>query len=36
MRIVTAFVGQLGGRLDIHARKPGTEFAVTIPRQAPR
>ena len=36
MRIVMAFVGQLGGTLAIHAHDPGTEFVVTIPRQAPR
>jgi len=35
MRLVKAFVGQLGGKLDIHARDPGTEFVVTIPRRAP-
>jgi two-component sensor histidine kinase len=36
MRLVMAFVGQLGGTLAVHARDPGTEFVVTIPRQAPR
>jgi two-component sensor histidine kinase len=32
MRIITAFVKQLNGTLEIHARNPGTEFVVTIPR----
>jgi two-component sensor histidine kinase len=32
MRIITAFVSQLDGTLEIHARHPGTEFVVTIPR----
>ena len=32
MRIITAFVTQLDGTLEIHARHPGTEFVVTIPR----
>ena len=32
MRIITAFVKQLDGTLEIHARQPGTEFVVTIPR----
>jgi two-component sensor histidine kinase len=32
MRIVTAFVKQLEGTLEIHARHPGTEFVITIPR----
>ena len=32
MRIITAFVAQLGGTLEINARQPGTEFVVTIPR----
>jgi two-component sensor histidine kinase len=32
MRIITAFVTQLGGTLEIRARHPGTEFVVTIPR----
>jgi two-component sensor histidine kinase len=32
MRIITAFVGQLGGALEVHGRNPGTEFVVTIPR----
>ena len=36
MRLVMAFVGQLGGTLAVHAHDPGTEFVVTIPRQAPR
>lgn len=36
MRIVMAFVGQLGGTLSVNAREPGTEFVVTIPRRAPR
>jgi two-component sensor histidine kinase len=35
MRIVMAFVCQLGGTLAVEARRPGTEFIVTIPRQAP-
>ena len=35
MRIITAFVKQLGGTLAIHARNPGTEFVVTIPRGRP-
>jgi len=35
MRIITAFVKQLGGALAIHARNPGTEFVVTIPRGRP-
>lgn len=35
MRIVMAFVGQLGGTLAVHAHDPGTEFVVTMPRQAP-
>jgi two-component sensor histidine kinase len=33
MRIITSFAEQLGGTLDIHARKPGTEFVLTIPRK---
>jgi two-component sensor histidine kinase len=33
MRIITSFAQQLGGTLDIHARKPGTEFVLTIPRK---
>jgi two-component sensor histidine kinase len=32
MRIITAFVKQLAGTLEIHARHPGAEFVVTIPR----
>jgi two-component sensor histidine kinase len=32
MRIIMAFVKQLDGTLEIHARHPGTEFVVTIPR----
>lgn len=36
MRLVMAFVGQLGGTLAVHVRDPGTEFVVTIPRQMPR
>ena len=32
MRIITAFVKQLNGTLEIRARDPGTEFVVTIPR----
>lgn len=36
MRIVAAFVQQLGGTLAIRPHDPGTEFVVTIPRQAPR
>lgn len=35
MRIVMAFVGQLGGTLAVEARRPGTEFVVTIPRLPP-
>jgi len=35
MRIVMAFVSQLGGRLAVHAHDPGTEFVVTMPRRAP-
>lgn len=34
MRIITSFAQQLGGTLDIHAREPGTEFVLTIPRKA--
>lgn len=33
MRIIQAFVGQLGGTLAVEARRPGTEFVVTIPRR---
>jgi two-component sensor histidine kinase len=33
MRIITSFAQQLGGTLDIHARDPGTEFVLTIPRK---
>ncbi len=36
MRIVTAFVSQLGGMLAVQARAPGTEFVITVPRKAPR
>jgi len=32
MRIITAFVKQLAGTLETHARNPGTEFVITIPR----
>jgi two-component sensor histidine kinase len=35
MRIITSFAHQLGGTLDIHARDPGTEFVLTIPRKPP-
>jgi len=35
MRIVTAFVGQLGGTLAIRRHNPGTEFVLTIPREPP-
>ncbi len=35
MRIITSFAQQLGGTLDIHAREPGTEFMLTIPRKVP-
>jgi len=35
MRIVMAFVRQLGGTLAVEARQPGTEFVLTIPRQPP-
>jgi len=35
MRIVMAFVKQLGGTLAVHAHDPGTEFVVTIPRRPP-
>ena len=34
MRIIASFAQQLGGTLVIHARKPGTEFVLTIPRKA--
>lgn len=34
MRIITSFAQQLGGAIDIHARDPGTEFVLTIPRKA--
>ena len=34
MRIITSFAQQLGGTLDIHARDPGTEFVLTIPRKS--
>ena len=36
MRIVMAFVGQLGGTMAVRRHDPGTEFVITIPRQAPR
>lgn len=36
MRIVMAFVGQLGGTMAVQQHDPGTEFVITIPRQAPR
>ena len=36
MRIIVAFVKQLGGTLAIRSQNPGTEFIVTIPRQPPR
>ena len=36
MQIVTSFVKQLSGTIEIRHHKPGTEFVVTIPRQAPR
>jgi two-component sensor histidine kinase len=32
MRIITAFVKQLNGTLEIRNRNPGTEFLITIPR----
>ena len=32
MRIITAFVKQLAGTLETHARNPGTEFVIKIPR----
>ena len=32
MRIITAFVKQLNGTLEIRDLNPGTEFVVTIPR----
>ena len=35
MRIVMAFVSQLGGTLATKAHRPGTEFVLTIPRQPP-
>lgn len=35
MRIVMAFVHQLGGTLIVEAHRPGTEFVLTIPRQPP-
>lgn len=31
MRIVTGFVSQLNGTLEVHARHPGTEFVLTLP-----
>lgn len=33
MRIITSFAQQLGGTLAIHARDPGTEFVLTMPRK---
>ena len=36
MRIVTAFVAQLGGTLAVESHNPGTEFIVTVPRQSKR
>jgi two-component sensor histidine kinase len=36
MRIVTAFVTQLGGTLVVESHRPGTEFIVTVPRQSKR
>jgi two-component sensor histidine kinase len=36
MRIIASFAHQLGGTLDIHARDPGTEFVLTIPRKPPQ
>ena len=35
MRIVMAFVRQLGATLVVEAHRPGTEFVLTIPRQPP-
>ena len=35
MRIVSAFVSQLGAKLGVHALTPGTEFVLTIPLMAP-
>ena len=35
MRIVMAFVSQLGGTLAVEVHRPGTEFVLTIPRQPP-
>jgi two-component sensor histidine kinase len=35
MRIVKAFVSQLGGTLAVEAHRPGTEFVLTIPRRPP-
>jgi two-component sensor histidine kinase len=35
MRIVAAFVRQLGGTLAVEEHRPGTEFRLTIPRQPP-
>jgi two-component sensor histidine kinase len=31
MRLVNAFAGQLGGRLEIHRHDPGVEFILTFP-----
>ncbi len=35
MRIVSAFVSQLGAKLGVHALSPGTEFVLTIPLIVP-
>ena len=32
MRIVTSFVEQLGGTIEVRPHKPGTEFVVILPR----
>ena len=32
MRIVTSFVKQLNGTIEIRPHKPGTEFVVILPR----
>jgi two-component sensor histidine kinase len=32
MRIITAFVKQLNGTLEIRNLNPGAEFVITIPR----
>ena len=36
MRIITSFVQQLKGTLQVRALNPGTEFAITLPRPAAR